>query len=148
MNILFVCTGNTCRSPIAEALLKSQKIDGLEVRSAGIYAKDGGPISQNSQLVLEQEMIPFTRSSSAINESLVDWADLILTMTASHKHAIILGFPHAISKVYMYKEFVTPNDIKDVSDPYGGDLNTYEGTFRELQVLTNELVNKLQGEIG
>ncbi|SDN24048.1 protein-tyrosine phosphatase [Psychrobacillus sp. OK028] len=148
MNILFVCTGNTCRSPIAEALLKSQNIDGLEVRSAGIYAMDGGPISQNSQLVLEREMIPYTHSSSAINESLVDWADLILTMTASHKHAIILGFPHAISKVYMYKEFVTPNDIQDVSDPYGGDLNTYEGTFKELQVLTNELVNKLQGEIG
>lgn len=148
MNILFVCTGNTCRSPIAEALLKSQNMDDLEVRSAGIYATDGGAISRNSQLVLEQEMIPFAHSSSAINESLVDWADLILTMTASHKHAIILGFPQAISKVYMYKEFVTPNDIKDVSDPYGGDLNTYESTFRELQVLTNELVNKLQGEIG
>jgi len=68
-------------------------------------------------------------------------------MTASHKHAIILGFPHAISKIYMYKEFVTPDDIKDVSDPYGGDLFTYESTFHELQVLTDGLVNKLQGEM-
>lgn len=148
MNILFVCTGNTCRSPIAEALLKSRNIDGMEVHSAGIYATDGGLISRNSQLVLEQEMIPFTYKSVSINEKLVDWADIILTMTASHKHAIILGFPHAISKVYMYKEFVTPDDIKDVSDPYGGDLFTYESTFRELQVLTDELVKKLQGEMG
>lgn len=148
MNILFVCTGNTCRSPIAEALLKSQNVDGLKVRSAGIYAMDGGPISRNSQLVLEKEMIPFIHSSSVLDESLVDWADLILTMTASHKHAIILGYPHAISKVYMYKEFVTPDDIKDVSDPYGGDLQTYEDTFGELKVLTKELVNKLQGENG
>ena len=148
MNIMFVCTGNTCRSPIAEALLKSRNIDGLQVRSAGIYASDGGSISRNSQMVLEQEMIPFTHNTTSINEMLIDWADLILTMTASHKHAIILGFPHAISKVYMYKEFVSPQDIKDVSDPYGGDLFTYEITFRELQVLTDGLVNKLQGEMG
>lgn len=148
MNILFVCTGNTCRSPIAEALLKSRNIDGMGVRSAGIYATQGAHISRNSQLVLEKEMIPFTHTSSAVDETLVGWADLILTMTASHKHAIILGFPHAISKVYMYKEFVTPNDIKDVSDPYGGDLFTYENTLRELQVLTDELVKKLQGEMG
>lgn len=148
MNILFVCTGNTCRSPIAEALLKSRNIAGLEVRSAGIYAMYGGRISRNGQLVLEQKMIPFTHITSSVDETLIDWADLILTMTASHKHTIILGFPHAISKVYMYKEFVTPEDIKDVSDPYGGDLFTYENTFRELQVLTDALVKKLQGEMG
>jgi len=148
MNILFVCTGNTCRSPIAEALLKSRNIDGLQVRSAGIYASDGGRISQNSQLVLEEEKIPFTHAATSIDEALIDWADLVLTMTASHKHSLILGFPHAISKIYMYKEFVTPEDVKDVSDPYGGDLFTYKSTFRELQVLTDELVNKLQGEMG
>lgn len=148
MNILFVCTGNTCRSPIAEALFKSRNLEGLEVRSAGIYATGGGRISPNGQLVLEQNMIPFTHTTSSLDETLVDWADLILTMTASHKHAIILGFPHAISKVYMYKEFATPHDIKDVSDPYGGDLFTYESTFRELQLLTDELVKKLQGEMG
>lgn len=148
MNILFVCTGNTCRSPIAEALLKFRNIDGLQVRSAGIYASEGGLISRNSQLVLEQERIPFTHASTSVDEKLVDWADLILTMTDSHKHAIILGFPHAISKVYMYKEFVTPHDIQNVSDPYGGDLYTYENTLRELQVLTDELVKKLRGEMG
>ena len=123
-------------------------MDGLQVQSAGIYASEGGPISRNSQLVLEQGMIPFAHSSTSVNEALIDWADLILTMTASHKHAIILGFPHAISKVYMYKEFVTPNDVRDVSDPYGGNLPTYESTFRELQILTDALVKKLQGEMG
>ena len=148
MKILFVCTGNTCRSPIAEALLKARNMDGLEVRSAGIYATEGGLISRNSQLVLEREKIPFAHTSTSVDEMLIDWADLILTMTATHKHAIILGFPHAISKVYMYKEFATPDDVMDVSDPYGGDLLTYENTFRELQVLTDELVKKLQGEMG
>jgi protein arginine phosphatase len=146
MNILFVCTGNTCRSPIAEALLKERHLNGVEVRSAGIYAMDGGNMSSNGQKVLENESIQFKHKSSALNEQIVDWADIILTMTASHKQAIIFAFPHAISKVYMYTEYVTPQAVRDVSDPYGGDLRTYEATYRELNVLTDELVKKLQGD--
>ena len=146
MNILFVCTGNTCRSPLAEALLKARNLQDVEVRSAGIYAMDGGNMSLNGRIVLESNSIPFEHESSSLNDELVDWADLILTMTASHKQATILSFPHAISKIYMYTEFVTPKDIHDVTDPYGGDLRTYEHTFQELQALTDELVKKLQGD--
>lgn len=146
MNILFVCTGNTCRSPMAEAILKARNIENINVRSAGIYAMDGGEMSRNGQIVLENENIPFTHESSAMKEALIDWADLVLTMTASHKQAIIYSFPQAISKVYMYKEFVTPQNAQDVSDPYGGDLRTYEYTFQELHTLTDGLVKKLQGD--
>lgn len=146
MNILFVCTGNTCRSPMAEAILKARNVANINVQSAGIYAMDGGEMSRNGQIVLENESIPFTHKSAAMKESLIDWADLVLTMTASHKKAIIFAFPQAISKVYMYKEFVTPEHVQDVSDPYGGDLRTYERTFQELHTLTDELVKKLQGD--
>ncbi|WP_144512011.1 low molecular weight protein arginine phosphatase [Bacillus sp. FJAT-22090] len=146
MNILFVCTGNTCRSPMAEAILKARNIENINVRSAGIYAMDGGDMSRNGQIVLGSNQIPFTHMSSSLKESLIDWADVVLTMTASHKQAIIFAFPHAISKVYMYKEFVTPEHAMDVSDPYGGDLRTYEHTFQELNTLTDELVKKLQGD--
>lgn len=146
MNILFVCTGNTCRSPIAEALLRARHLEDLEVRSAGIYAMDGGNMSLNGQLVLEKASIPFTHKSTLLNEQIVDWADLLLTMTAAHKQTIIQAFPHALSKVYMYKEFVTHDNVQDVSDPYGGDLRTYEKTFQELEELTDELVKKVQGD--
>ncbi|WP_342600129.1 low molecular weight protein arginine phosphatase [Psychrobacillus sp. FSL H8-0483] len=146
MNILFVCTGNTCRSPIAEAILKDRKLESVVVRSAGIYAMDGGNMSSNGKIVLENESISFAHKSTSINESLIDWADLILTMTGSHKHTIIQAFPQAISKVYMYKEFVVPGNTQDVTDPYGGSLRTYEHTFKELSALTDELVKKLQGE--
>lgn len=131
---------------MAEAILKARNVENIKVRSAGIYAMDGGEMSRNGQIVLEKESIPFTHSSSAMKESLIDWADLVLTMTASHKQAIIFAFPQAISKVFMYKEFVTPEHVQDVSDPYGGDLRTYEHTFQELHTLTDELVKKLQGD--
>lgn len=74
MNILFVCTGNTCRSPIAEAILKDRKLESVVVRSAGIYAMDGGNMSSNGKIVLENESISFAHKSTSINESLIDWA--------------------------------------------------------------------------
>lgn len=131
---------------MAEAILKARNVENLNVRSAGIYAMDGGEMSRNGQMILDKENISFTHKSAAMNELLIDWADLVLTMTASHKQAIIFAFPQAISKVYMYKEFVTPEHVQDVSDPYGGDLHTYERTFHELHTLTDELVKKLQGD--
>ncbi|TQR21160.1 low molecular weight protein arginine phosphatase [Psychrobacillus vulpis] len=146
MKILFVCTGNTCRSPMAEAILKARNLENVEVRSAGIYALNGGSMSRNGQIVLDNAFIPFVHESASLEVQHVEWADIILTMTASHKQAIIHAFPHAISKVYMYKEFVTPENVQDVSDPYGGDLRTYESTFVELNALTDELVKKLQGD--
>ncbi|QFF97929.1 low molecular weight protein arginine phosphatase [Psychrobacillus glaciei] len=145
-NILFVCTGNTCRSPIAEALLRARCLDNVEVRSAGIYAMNGGNISLNGQLVLNNALIPFAHETTALDERLVDWADLILTMTFSHKQTIVQAFPHTKTKVYMYKEFVTPQNVQDVSDPYGGDLCTYENTFQEILALTDELVKRLRGD--
>ena len=55
MNILFVCTGNTCRSPMAEAILKARDIENINVQSAGIYAMDGGAMSRNSQIVSRKQ---------------------------------------------------------------------------------------------
>ncbi|WP_313893354.1 low molecular weight protein arginine phosphatase [Psychrobacillus sp.] len=147
MNILFVCTGNTCRSPMAEAILKARNLENVHVRSAGIYAMNGEEMSLNGQLVLENALIPFTHESSSLQEEMIEWADIVLTMTASHRQNIILAFPHAISKIYMYKEFVTPQNVRDVSDPYGGSLQTYEKTFQELNALTDELVKKIQGDL-
>ncbi|MDR6553678.1 low molecular weight protein arginine phosphatase [Paenibacillus qinlingensis] len=113
LRILFVCTGNTCRSPLAEGLLRMRvRQEGLaaEVRSAGVSAMTGGPISRNSQSLLHEAGFKESISSLAISDADVDWADLVLTMTTGHKRTVIGRFPHAIEKTYTLNEYVEDDD--------------------------------------
>ena len=145
MNIYFVCTGNTCRSPMAEAILKNKNIENIKVKSAGIYALEGGDISLNANEVIKEEQIEFSHVSSQVKLQDVEWADLILTMTLAHKNMILHTFPNAQNKTYTLKEFVAPYSSKDVSDPFGGDLHTYRQTYLELDQLIEKLILKLSG---
>jgi protein-tyrosine-phosphatase len=145
MNIYFICTGNTCRSPMAEAILKHKNIEGMEVKSAGIYALEGGEISENSRTILANERISFEHKTSQVNEKDINWADLILTMTVAHKEMVLHAFPNAMGKTFTLKEYVTPYSAKDVSDPFGGDIYTYSQTYQELKKLIDELEFKLYG---
>ena len=110
--ILFVCTGNTCRSPMAEALLrKMAKERGmlLEVRSAGVAAMEGQSISRHAEALLKDYDIHEPLRSSALNAEMVSWADLILTLTQGHKQHVLHNYAHAADKIYTLKEY-TLND--------------------------------------
>ncbi|MFL6560768.1 MAG: low molecular weight protein arginine phosphatase [Bacillus sp. (in: firmicutes)] len=141
---MFVCTGNTCRSPMAEAILKNKDIDAIEVRSAGIYAANGSEASTHAKKVLEDNGITHNHRSSLLTKAEVEWADLILTMTASHKAAIQQQYPHAGQKVFTLKEYSGDSFSYDVVDPYGGSLALYEATFRELDGLIDKAIEKLK----
>ncbi|MFJ7726010.1 low molecular weight protein arginine phosphatase [Neobacillus sp. NPDC097160] len=136
--ILFVCTGNTCRSPMAEAILNEKHIDGIEVKSAGIYAATGSEASAHAKRVLDDNKISHNHRSSLLKGAEVEWADLILTMTSAHKFAIQQQFPQAVVKLFTLKEYTGEPFNHDVVDPYGGSLGMYEATYREL----NELIDK------
>lgn len=142
MKIYFVCTGNTCRSPMAEAILKHKKST-FEVKSAGIYALEGGRISENSKIVLENENIHFNHTTRQVKKEDIEWADLILTMTTAHRDMILQLFKEAEGKTYTLKEYVAPYSSLDVSDPYGGDIHTYTQTYEELNRLIDDLINKI-----
>ncbi|UCZ53031.1 low molecular weight protein arginine phosphatase [Bacillus shivajii] len=106
-NVLFICTGNTCRSPLAEAVFEHKKTsDELKAKSAGIHAMEGMPISEHSKTVLENKGFNHKHEAKVVDPSLLKWADVILTMTESHKRTLIEQFPEKVNEIYTLKEFV------------------------------------------
>ena len=146
MNVYFICTGNTCRSPMAEAIFQSENKEGMYVRSAGIYAMEDGDISMNTKQVIQEAGIDYTHFSRPISEDDVRWADLVLTMTSAHKQMVMQAYPFAADKIFTLKEYVRPYGSHDVSDPFGGDIHMYRQTFSELASLMKDLHEKLENE--
>ena len=129
---------------MAEAILKNKQMDEIEVRSAGIYAANGSEASTHAKKVLEDNGIAHNHRSSLLTGVEVNWADLILTMTSSHKMAILQQYPEVSHKVFTLKEYSGERFNSDVVDPYGGSLAMYEQTFRELDELINKSIGKLK----
>lgn len=142
MKILYICTGNTCRSPIAEAITKQMNLENVSVRSAGIFAAVGQDASPLAKQVLKENQIEFQHQASQVTKTDVEWADLILTMTKSHKQMLVQQFPGIEEKVFTLKHYVDETD-GDIIDPFGGTIDTYRETFNELQQLIVKLGEKL-----
>lgn len=143
MNIYFICTGNTCRSPMAEAILRARKIDEIEVRSAGIHAIEGIPIAEYAERLIKEGNMPYTATSNIVTKEDVKWADYIFTMTDRHKQVLQMMYPDETRKIYTLKGFLADGNDGDVQDPFGGNLDTYRKTFDELVELMEVLERKL-----
>lgn len=136
MNILFVCTGNTCRSPMAAALLR-KKMPEVHVESAGIFAASGNQANAHAIQALHSYDIDLDHKTHPITDQLLHWSDLVLTMTTQHKQTLIVQFPRYQEKYYTLKEYVSSKDQavwKELRELYA----TYE-TRRSLFIKENEL---------
>ncbi len=127
MKILFVCSGNTCRSPMAQAMFekmcKENNIN-AECKGAGTVTSTGIPASENSVEVMREIGIDLSGyRSTSIKAILLEEIDLFVPMTYIHAMTLMqLGVPK--NKIYMFEQ--------DISDPYGGDLERYRSTRDEI----------------
>ncbi len=148
--VIFVCTENTCRSPIAEGLFRkvvAEKDIQLEILSAGIFAKAGQAASKEAvQVSLEKGIDISKHQAITLDHEIMAAADLIITMTDKQKQLVESICPEYVDKMYTLKEF-NGKELKElnITDPFGGDMMAYRNCANELECeleLFAEIIHK------
>ncbi|NLF69248.1 MAG: threonylcarbamoyl-AMP synthase [Candidatus Anammoximicrobium sp.] len=150
--VLLVCTGNTCRSPMAQVMFQqrvAQKLRcdvadlpnrGVMVISAGVSAADGMHASEQAVEAMRARGLDLTNHESRrVSDSLVRFADLILAMTLGHRDAILQRWPEAAGKIQLIRQ-----DGLDVADPIGGDVAEYEVCAAQLERHLSHWIGQLE----
>ncbi len=148
MNILFVCTGNTCRSPLAEALARKiaqrRGLEAVSVSSAGTNAWDNIPATDEALLVGMERQLDLTgHRARMLTPAIVSEADLIFVMTPSHLDQVRqLG---GRGKAHVLDEYASGTGNPGITDPYGGDLTAYRSTADVLEREIEKVFDRLAG---
>ncbi len=148
-NILFVCTGNTCRSPMAEELfrLRAGKNNLWNVSSAGIFPLTGSSASEGARRAIgEMGASLETHRSRQFDREIAEQADLIIVMTAEHRRHIRKLYPDIDHRVHLINEFGNSRVSSDLRDPYGGTLDFYKRTRDEVDQAIAGLIVFLRAE--
>ncbi len=141
--LLMVCTGNVCRSPMAEYLLRHWlgPDTAWEVRSAGVSAMEGEPASEAAVVALAERGIDASgHRSRMLDQGWVDAADLIVVMTDAHRRIVEGRFPATRGKVFLLKSFGPAGRDEDIDDPIGMPLDVYRDVCAEMDAVMPDLV--------
>lgn len=145
-SILFICTGNSCRSVIAEGLLRKRLYelgrDAVDVRSAGVRALNGMTPTDETVTVMREEGVDVSDyKSKNVTADMIKKAGLILTMEPVHKDEIVRLVPSAGSKTYLLKEYENQSGINpkgfSVHDPIGQPVEEY-------RIIRNEIKSEME----
>ncbi len=176
MNILFVCTGNVCRSPMAEGFLRHEaqrRGIGISVRSTGTHAWSGRAATIDGRRVMSELGVPIDDFRTAeLDHRLVEWADLIIGMSREHVRETVRGFPRSEDRTFTLKGFLQllPSlppyedtrswlseaarlrdqtkgpDDQDIEDPIGERAAAYRRVATEIRDLVERLAEGLEGK--
>ena len=146
--IMFICTGNICRSAMAEGLMRKLVNDNnknVVVYSCGIYAEDGDMATYNAIEAIKEYGVDLREHRATnIRNSQIEDMDIILCATESHKNIVVNAYPNLKEKVFTIKEYAELDDRDiDIPDPWGYDLETYRFCASTINRCLEKIINKL-----
>jgi len=142
--LLFVCTGNICRSPMAEQLARKIASDlglDVEIRSCGTSPALGSGVTPEAQRALiAMGMPPQEHAPQAASRELLAWADAVLVMTKAHRDRLFSTFPETAGRVFVLREYAGLSG--DVDDPYGGSQEDYDRSLASIKEALDRIFKK------
>ncbi len=149
MKIMFICTGNICRSAMAHVMLKQkakEKNKEVEVYSCGLFARSGERSTYEAIQVLKTIYnIDLTEHRATyIEDSPIEQMDVILCATTSHKNNVLNMYPNLEGKVFTMKEYAGyPKNDLDINDPWGCSYEIYEKCAKEINECLKKIIEKI-----
>ena len=147
--IIFICTGNICRSAMAHGYMQKRLIDmNVEneyvIESAGTNAYTGDRATDFAREAMKKYDVDLTNHRATyIEESDVNEADLVLCMTYSHKSRVLNRYPKLDGKVFTLKEYLSETDYLDIDDPWGFSMDVYTSCAKEIVHYVDKLIEKI-----
>ena len=138
MNIMFICTGNICRSAMAHWMLQKkveERNKDIKVYSCGVYAENGDTPTKEAIQVMKEYNVDLTKHKATnIKNSNIEEMDIILCATLNHKNMVISMYPELKDKIFTMKEYAGfPKDNLNISDPWGYGIDVYRACAKEIK---------------